>query len=59
MLFRSNGSTGDAWCWGDRGLGQVGDGVVAANSPILAPYYFGVSFRPLGFLPATLETAPL
>ena len=41
----ANGSTGDAWCWGDRTFGQVGDGVVG-SSPRTSPYYFGASFRP-------------
>ena len=42
----ANGTTGDAWCWGARGFGQVGDGVVANGSPRTSPYYFGASFRP-------------
>ena len=42
----ANSTTGDAWCWGERAFGQVGDGVVARSSPVLTPYYFGVSFRP-------------
>ena len=41
----ANGTTGDAWCWGDRTFGQVGDGVVSV-SPRTSPYYFGASFRP-------------
>ncbi len=41
----ANGSTGDAWCWGDRTFGQVGDGVVGSSSRT-SPYYFGASFRP-------------
>ncbi|MEQ1593518.1 MAG: hypothetical protein ABL985_00305 [Casimicrobium sp.] len=41
----ANGTTGDAWCWGDRGFGQVGDGVIS-SSVRTSPYYFGVSFRP-------------
>ena len=41
----ANGSTGDAWCWGDRTFGEVGDGVVG-SSPRTSPYYFGASFRP-------------
>ena len=42
----ANGTTGDAWCWGDRGTGQVGDGTIFRANPITTPYYFGVSFRP-------------
>ncbi len=42
----ANGTTGDAWCWGDRSNGQVGDGVRVRDNPIITPYYFGVSFRP-------------
>ncbi len=41
----ANGTTGDAWCWGDRGFGQVGDGVISSTLRT-SPYYFGVSFRP-------------
>jgi alpha-tubulin suppressor-like RCC1 family protein len=42
----ANGTTGDAWCWGDRSFGQVGDGMRVRSNPITTPYYFGVSFRP-------------
>ncbi len=42
----ANGTTGDAWCWGDRGFGQLGDGTIVRNSSITSPVYFGVSFRP-------------
>ena len=41
-----SGTTGDAWCWGARDFGAVGDGVVLRNSFIASPHYFGVSFRP-------------
>lgn len=41
----ANGTTGDAWCWGDRGFGQVGDGVISSTVRT-SPYYFGASFRP-------------
>ncbi len=41
-----NGSTGDAWCWGARDFGAVGDGVILRSSFIASPYYFGASFRP-------------
>jgi alpha-tubulin suppressor-like RCC1 family protein len=42
----ANGTTGDAWCWGDRTAGQVGDGSGAGANPLTTPYYFGTSFRP-------------
>jgi alpha-tubulin suppressor-like RCC1 family protein len=51
----ANGSTGDAWCWGDRTFGQVGDGVVG-SSPRTSPYYFGVSFRPTKIFAANAGT---
>jgi alpha-tubulin suppressor-like RCC1 family protein len=41
-----NGTTGDAWCWGDRGFGQLGDGTILRSNPIASPVYFGASFRP-------------
>lgn len=42
----ANGTTGDAWCWGDRSFGQLGEGTIVRNSPITSPVYFGASFRP-------------
>ncbi len=42
----ANGSTGDAWCWGARDFGAVGDGVILRSNYIASPYYFGASFRP-------------
>ena len=42
----ANGTTGDAWCWGSRSFGQLGNGTRAASDPILTPVYFGVGFRP-------------
>jgi alpha-tubulin suppressor-like RCC1 family protein len=41
----ANSNTGDAWCWGDRSFGQVGDGVISSTVRT-SPYYFGASFRP-------------
>ena len=42
----ANGTTGDAWCWGDRSFAQVGNGTRVRSDPILTPYYFGAGFRP-------------
>ena len=51
-----NGTTGDAWCWGDRSFGQVGDGMRVRSNPIDTPYYFGVSFRPTKIFAANAGT---
>ena len=53
-----NGSTGDAWCWGARDFGAVGDGVILRSSFIASPYYFGASFRPTRIMPVTHRLAP-
>ena len=42
----ANGTTGDAWCWGDRSFAQVGNGTRVRGDPIVMPYYFGAGFRP-------------
>lgn len=54
-----NGTTGDAWCWGDRSFGQVGDGMRVRSNPITTPYYFGVSFRPTKIFAANAGTCAL
>jgi alpha-tubulin suppressor-like RCC1 family protein len=42
----ANGTTGDAWCWGDRQFGQLGNSSTAIGNPLTSPVYFGGSFRP-------------
>ena len=55
----ANGTTGDAWCWGDRSFGQLGDGTIVRNSPITSPAYFGVSFRPTKVFAANAGTCAI
>ena len=51
-----NGLNGDAWCWGDRQYGQLGDGTIATGSPRATPYFFGASFRPTHIAAGSFST---
>jgi alpha-tubulin suppressor-like RCC1 family protein len=55
----ANSATGDAWCWGDRSFGQVGDGMRVRSNPISTPHYFGVSFRPTKIFAANAGTCAI